>query len=113
MPLGIAGVQGIHPVTLVWTNGGARIPCDFRVYDKPCGGQSKHGHFREMLTGVQQRGGQTTPYVLCDSGYSSLTNLKHMCALDFPWLTRLRANRWVNADRTNNVSIRESWTSRS
>jgi putative transposase len=40
-------VQGIALMTLLWTQGQALLPCDFRVYDKPAGGQSKNQHFRE------------------------------------------------------------------
>ena len=31
-------VKGISLITLLWTDGQALIPCDFRVYDKPLGG---------------------------------------------------------------------------
>jgi putative transposase len=42
-------VRGIALLTLLWTDGQALIPCDFRVYDKPAGGQSKNAHFQAML----------------------------------------------------------------
>ena|GEM_PF-3065932 len=34
-------VQGIALLTLLWTEGKALIPWDFRVYDKPQGGTTK------------------------------------------------------------------------
>jgi putative transposase len=42
-------VKGIALMTLLWTDGQALLPCDFRVYDKPFGGASKNAHFRAML----------------------------------------------------------------
>jgi putative transposase len=32
-------VMGINLFSLVWTDGEALLPCDFRIYDKPFGGQ--------------------------------------------------------------------------
>jgi len=40
------GGQRHRPLTLLWTDGKTLIPCDFRVYDKPIGGQSKTSTFR-------------------------------------------------------------------
>ena len=62
-------VRGLNLVSLVWSDGTARIPCDFRVYDKPVGGKPKNEHFRDMLTAAHSRGLRPA-YVLCDSGYS-------------------------------------------
>ncbi len=42
-------VKGIALLTLLWTEGKALIPCDFRVYDKPQSGKTKNEHFQEML----------------------------------------------------------------
>ena len=94
-------VKGIALLTLLWTAGQALIPlvyrrqsvpkgivpCDFRVYDKPAGGQSKNQHFREMLQTAHGRGFWPA-YVLMDSWYASLQNLKQIAAL-----TRLKHNR--------------------
>ena len=99
-------VQGINLVSLLWTEGTARIPCDFRVYDKPVGGKTKNEHLRDMVTAAHARGLQPE-YVLCDSWYSSLDNLKHLRQLGWAWLTRLKSNRQVNPDRSGNVAIRD------
>ncbi len=99
-------VQGINLVSLLWTEGTARIPCDFRVYDKPVGGKTKNEHLRDMVTAAHTRGLQPE-YVLCDSWYSSLDNLKHLRQLGWAWLTRLKSNRQVNPDRSGNVAIRD------
>ena len=41
--------RGINLINMVWTDGRASIPCDFRVYDKPIGDKNKNEHFRDML----------------------------------------------------------------
>ncbi len=99
-------VQGINLVTLAWTDGTARVPCDFRLYDKPRDGKTKNDLFREMLTAAHTRGLQPA-YVLCDSGYSSLDNLKHLRALGFAWLTRFKSHRKVNPDGQGHVALRD------
>ncbi|MFS8839594.1 transposase [Synechococcus sp. R6-5] len=97
-------VQGIALMTLLWTQGQALLPCDFRVYDKPAGGQSKNQHFREMLQTAHGRGFRPA-YVLMDSWYASLENLKQIAALGWRFLTRLKHNRLVNPDGRGNRPI--------
>jgi hypothetical protein len=82
-------VWGINLLTLLWTDGSARIPCDVRLYDKPWGGQTKHEHFRAMLLVAKARGSQPQ-CVLFDSWYSSLENLKAVRACGWEWLTRIK-----------------------
>ncbi len=101
-------VQGVNLVPLLWTDGRARIPCACRVYDKPLGGKTQNEHFREMLTAAHARGFPSA-YVLCDRGYSSLDNLKHLRALGWAWLARLKSHRKVNPDRKGPVQI-QIWT---
>jgi len=97
-------VKGIALLTLLWTDGKALIPCDFRVYDKPQGGRSKNEHFRAMLKTAKERGFEPE-YVLMDSWYSSLENLKLIRGLGWFFLTRLKSNRLVNPDGEENVPI--------
>jgi hypothetical protein len=97
-------VRGIALLTLLWTDGQALIPCDFRVYDKPAGGQSKNAHFQAMLQRAKQRG-FAPEYVLMDSWYSGLENLKLIRGLGWLFLTRLKSNRVVNPDGKGNVPI--------
>ena len=99
-------VRGINLVSLVWSDGTARIPCDFRVYDKPVGGKTKNEHFRDMIQAAHSRGLRPA-YVLCDSWYSGLDNLKYLRQLGYAWLTRLKSNRQVNPDDSGNVAIRD------
>jgi len=97
-------VQGIALMTLLWTQGQALVPCDFRVYDKPAGGQSKNQHFRKMLQTAHGWGFRPA-YVLMDSWYASLENLKQIAALGWRFLTRLKHNRLVNPDGRGNRPI--------
>ena len=97
-------VWGINLISMVWSDGQAGIPCDFRVYDKPIGGHNKNEHFRAMLARAQARGFQPE-CVMFDSWYASLDNLKRIRSYDWSWLTRLKANRQVNPDGRGNVAI--------
>ena len=49
-------VLGINLISMIWTDGRAIIPSDFRVYDKPIGGKNKNEHFRDMLDSANARG---------------------------------------------------------
>ena len=97
-------VMGINLISMVWTDGRAIIPCDFRVYDKPIGGRNKNEHFRDMLHSARVRGFRPE-CVVFDSWYSSLENLKLIHSYGWSWLTRLKSNRQVNPDGTGNVSV--------
>jgi putative transposase len=99
-------VQGIARWTLLWTEGKALLPCDFRVYDQPQGGKTKNEHFQEMLRKARERG-FTPEYVWMDRWYSSLKNLKLIVSFGGFFLTRLKRNRLVNPDRQGNRLIRE------
>src|SRR5215210_8078063 len=82
-------VSGINLATLLWSKAGALVPTDFRVYDK-----------------AKERGFEPR-YVLFDSWYSSLDNLKAMCSHGWRWLCRLKSNRLVNPDKSGNIAIEE------
>jgi hypothetical protein len=64
-------VRSINLLTLLWTDGDAKIPCDFRWYDKPIGGQTKNEHFRRMLDVAKERG-LSPEIVAFDTWYASL-----------------------------------------
>ena len=97
-------VKGIALLSMLWSDGKALIPCDFRVYDKPSGGKTKNEHFREMLLKAKERG-FSPEYVLMDSWYSALKNLKLIASFGWFFLTRLKSNRLVNPDGRGNVPI--------
>ncbi len=98
-------VKGIALLTLLWTDGKALILCDFRVYEKPISGQSKNGHFQATLREAKKRGFKPE-YVLMDSWYSGLENLKLIACFGWLFLARLKSNRMVNLDGKGNVPIR-------
>lgn len=96
-------VWGINLQTLVWTNGMATVPCDFRLYT---GDETKNEQFRRMLTTAAERGFRPE-CVLFDSWYSGLDNLKAVRDHGWAFLTRLRSNRLVNPDRTGHLPVSE------
>ena len=81
-------VKGINLLTLLWTDGKALVPCDFSVYDKPLGGGTKNERFREMLKKAKERGFKPA-YVLFNSWYAGLKNLKVLAGYGWSWLKRL------------------------
>lgn len=97
-------VRGINFQTLLWTDGKALIPCDFRAYAKALDGKSKNDHFQAMLKEAKERGFQPK-FVLFDSWYASLGNLKSVRGYGWHWLTRLKSNRLINPDGKGNVPI--------
>jgi putative transposase len=97
-------VIGINLISLVWTDGEALLPCDFRIYDKPFGGLDKNAHFRSMLITAKERG-FTPRLVLFDGWYAGLENLKAVRGHGWHWLTRFKSNRLVNPDDRGNVPI--------
>ncbi len=99
-------VPGINLVTLLWSDGNACIPCDYRLYDKPRDGATKNDHFHTMLTTAFERG-FVPRLVAFDSWYSSLANLKLIRSYGWHWLTQLKANRHVDPDRTGNRPLAE------
>jgi putative transposase len=99
-------VRGIGLVTLLWSDGEALIPCDYRLYDKEGDGRTKNEHARELLAVAHERG-FTPAMVLFDSWYASLANLKAVRAHGWQWTTQLKANRAVNPDGRGNRRLDE------
>jgi len=97
-------VRGINLISLVWTDGDAVLPCDFRLYDKAGDQLSKNDHARAMFAAAHQRGFRPK-VVLFDGWYASLENLKAIRGYEWQWLTRLKSNRLVNPDDTENVPL--------
>ena len=89
-------VRGINLITLLWTDGDRKIPCDYRLYSK-ADGKTKNDHFWEMLLMAKGRG-FSPKYVLFDGWYASLENLKQVRDFGWHWLTRLKGNRMVTPD---------------
>ncbi len=95
-------VKGINLTTLLWSDGDAHIPCDYRIYDKTGDGKTKNDHFSDMLFKAKIRGYEPE-CILSDSWYAGLNNLKTV--RDYGWfrMTRLRPDRLVNPDGTGNI----------
>jgi len=99
-------VRGINLLTMLWTDGDALIPVDFRLYAKATDGLTKNDHFRALLAMARQRGFQPR-CVVFDGWYASLDNLKAIRTAGWRWLTRLKRNRLVNPDGTGNRPLAE------
>ena len=94
-----AVVEGINLITLLWSAGDRHVPMDYRLYDKAGDQLTKNDHFQALLTTAHDRGFMPE-CVVFDSWYSSLANLKRVAGWGWVWLTRLKANRLVNPDRS-------------
>jgi len=106
-----AVVMGINLITTLWTDGNRLIPVDFRVYDKPMGvdgpfgGKDKNEHMRDMLTAAARQRGFRPRYVVFDSWYTALDNLKLIRSLGWHWFARMKSNRLIDPGRSGNVPL--------
>src|SRR5437763_12680290 len=91
-------VSGINLVTLLWTDGDRHVPVDYRIFDKKKDALTKNDHFEALVRAAHARGFRPQ-YVVFDSWYSGLDNLKLIRSFDWLWLTRLKSNRKVNHKR--------------
>lgn len=102
-----AVVSGINLITLLWTDGERCIPVDYRIFNKDRDGKTKNDHFQEMLMTAFERG--FNPLLVCfDSWYSSVENLKLVRSLGWHFLTRLKANRLINVNRSGLQAVSEA-----
>jgi hypothetical protein len=99
-------VKGINLQSLIWTDGDHLIPVDYSLYDKAKTGMTKNDSFRLMLLKAKERG-FCPEYVLFDSWYASLDNLKLIRKLGWLWLTRLTPTRSVDPDGDGNRPLSE------
>lgn len=97
-------VKGIGLVTLVWTDGTTVIPLDFRIYNIDEDDKTKNDHFLDMLNKAEERG-FNPEFVLFDTWYASVKNLKAIRKKEWHFLTRLKTNRLVNPDNKGNVPL--------
>jgi len=90
-------VKGIGLTSLLWTgtSNSDHLPVDYRLYDPATDGKTKNQHFQEMAKTASFRG-LSPEYVLFDSWYTSLDNLKLVRQLGWQWLGGLRKNRVVS-----------------
>lgn len=97
-------VNGICLVNLLWTDGEAYVPIDYRVYNDELDDKSKNDHFQEMLKKAETRGFQPK-LVLMDSWYGSVSNFKLIHSYGWDWMSNLKKNRKVSVDQGTYVSI--------
>ena len=88
-------VSGIAVVSLLWTEGEKIVPVDYRVYDPSRDGKTKNEHAQEMLHFAEKRG-FFPRYVLLDSWYASIENLKAIAKKKWKWIAALKSNRLVS-----------------
>jgi hypothetical protein len=100
-------VKGIGLITLVWTDGTVILPIDFRIYNIDEDNKTKNDHFLDMLDKAEERGFKPE-FVLFDTWYASVKNLKTIREKKWHFLTRLKSNRLVNPDNTKNIPIEEA-----
>jgi putative transposase len=103
-----AVVKGISLLTLLWTDGDAHIPCDYRIYCKDQDSKTKNDHFADMPYKAEVQGFEPS-CVLFDSWYSaSPNNLKKIRSFGWHWLTRFKSDRLVNPDGKGNIPLSEA-----
>jgi hypothetical protein len=91
-------VNGINLVNLLWTNAEKIVPVDYRIYEKEKDGKTKNDLFIQLLMRAKKRG-FAPRYVLFDSWYTSLANLKFVRAQGWKFIGNLKSNRIVSVER--------------
>jgi len=105
-------VNGIALVTLLWTEGEKIIPVDYRIYDPTRDGKTKNDHAQEMLQFAEKRG-FSPQYVLLDSWYASVENLKAIARKEWKWIAALKSNRLVSLVQGTYLPVAElDWASK-
>ena len=105
-------VKGIDVVTLLWTGGESIVPVDYRVYDPTRDGKTKNDQVQEMLTFAEKRG-FSPQYVLMDSWYASVENLKIIARKGWPWIAALKSNRLVSLVQGTYLPVSDlDWTAK-
>jgi putative transposase len=102
--------RGISLVNLLATHENDCIPVDYRVYEGKKGDTNKNEHCITMLKAAKERGFEP-PYVMADSWYSSLLNMKTIAKLGWNFVMGLKENRLVNEVQGQYVSVSSlDWT---
>ena len=99
-------IKGIDLVNLLWTDGSKFIPVDYRIYQKNIDDKDKNDLFLEMLKRALDRG-FSPRYVLMDSWYGSVKNLKFIGKREWNFICNLRSNRKVSVVKGTYVSIQD------
>jgi putative transposase len=97
-------VNGICMVNLLWSDGKDYIPIDYRHYAPQLDDKTKNDHWRELLDRAEKRGFKPR-YVLTDSWYGSVGNMKHIDKKGWKWITNLKSNRQVSETKGTYVAV--------
>ena len=104
-------VTGIAIVTLLWTDGEKIVPVDYRIYNPSNEGKTKNLLAREMLETAKNRG-FSPQYVIFDSWYSSIENLKAVTQNGWKFIAWLKSNRLVSITQGTYIPVSDlDWTS--
>lgn len=90
--------NGICLVNLLWSDGNDYVPVDYRHYSPQRDDKTKNEHWRELLDRAEKRG-FTPRYVLTDSWYGSVENMKHIDRKGWKWITNLKSNRQISTKK--------------
>jgi putative transposase len=91
-------IRGICLVNFLAHTADSFLPVDYRIYKESLDHKTKNDHFRDMLRSAQKRGFKP-PFVLADSWYSSLGNLKLIRELEWKFVVGLKENRLVSVEK--------------
>ena len=94
-------VRGIGIVNLVHSAGAKQdfYPIDYRIYAPDQDGKTKNDHFREMVKNAIADKQILAKYILFDSWYASVGNLKLVQRLGLTFFTTLKSNRMVSLSK--------------
>jgi hypothetical protein len=105
-----AVIRGISLVNLLATKGDDCFPVDYRVNEGTKHTKNKNEHFIDMLDMAKKRGFKPR-YVLADSWYSSLGNLKHIHEMGWAFIIGIKENRLVNETKEMYLAVSAlDWT---
>jgi len=94
-------VRGIGIVNLVHSAGAKQdfYPIDYRIYAPDQDGKTKNDHFMEMVRNALSDKQILAKYILFDTWYASVANLKLVHRLGLTFFTTLKSNRMVSLSK--------------
>ena len=94
-------VRGIGIVNLVHSAGAKQdfYPIDYRIYAPDQDGKTKNDHFMEMVRNAISDKQILAKYILFDTWYASVGNLKLVHRLGLTFFTTLKSNRMVSLSK--------------
>ena len=102
--------RGISLVNLLATHDDECLPVDYRVYEGKKDEKNKNEHFTDMLMSAKKRAFEPD-YVMADSWYSSLDNMKYIRKLGWKFIFGLKENRLVNETQGTYLAVSAlDWT---